>query len=308
MIKNIPTSEDFITTGLSLLNIAWDNLMGILTQLENAKSDDEVGGKQVDAFWESSKIMLSSSLVIVQHGFELIIKGKILGISPYILIARDPKNWPKKCDTVIKDFSDFQTIESQYLIKVYNAVSDSPFPKPLIKPFDRLRKTRNIIMHTIDKKLPIEFEKMIIDILLINKYLSPNPTWIKNRENYLNNCALQNLYDGYPCYGLLIYEFVLILDILKPKQMEDFFCFNKNQRRYVCVSCQGELRHSLNIEHETKTAILKPNEPTSTNIFCFICGNHDVIRKKCENKTCKGNVILVEDHVCCTCGTVQNGI
>ena len=74
MIKNIPTSEDFITTGLSLLNIAWDNLIGLLIQLDNAKSDDEIGEKQVVAFWESSKIMLSSSLVIVQNGFELIIK------------------------------------------------------------------------------------------------------------------------------------------------------------------------------------------------------------------------------------------
>ena len=41
MITDIPSADEFFSTGLSLLNFAWDTIADLLTNLDDAELDDE---------------------------------------------------------------------------------------------------------------------------------------------------------------------------------------------------------------------------------------------------------------------------
>jgi len=52
------------------------------------------------------------------------LKAKLVAISPFLLIAGNPSEWPKVLDETGVSFSDFRAIDAQDLIKVYNTVYD----------------------------------------------------------------------------------------------------------------------------------------------------------------------------------------
>ena len=68
MITTVPEPDDFIKTGLSLFNFAWDTVATLITDLD----DSEFFGVDVhevgDAFWQASKQKLSTSLAVGQAG------------------------------------------------------------------------------------------------------------------------------------------------------------------------------------------------------------------------------------------------
>ena len=93
-----------------------------------------------------------------------------------------------------------------------------------------------------------------------------------------------------------------VLDLVGAADAKRFFGFNKRQRKYICPNCVREHR-LLHSEENPMTAQLSPNKPNSTNLFCFVCReNISVIRKRCKNVDCKGNVIHADsDFECLTC-------
>lgn len=68
-----------------------------------------------------------TSLIIAQQGIELALKAKLVAISPFLLIAGNPSEWPRAADETGVSFSDFRAIDAQDLIKVYNTVYDPKF-------------------------------------------------------------------------------------------------------------------------------------------------------------------------------------
>jgi hypothetical protein len=111
-------------------------------------------------------------------------------------------------------------------------------------------------------------------------------------------------------------EIALVVDLLKPTEVDKYFNFNKKQRRYICPVCYEEafsedFVHIGLSDRIPKLAQLKPNEPSSTSVHCIVCNKSSVVvRKKCSVKGCKGNVIKIEEGYeieegygrCLTCG------
>ena len=94
MILEIPTSEEFYTSGKELLNFAWDTVVELLIDLDGLEDygvDSHDAEEISDACWKLSKRHLTTALSITQQGVEFILKGKIIDVSPFILIAGDPE-------------------------------------------------------------------------------------------------------------------------------------------------------------------------------------------------------------------------
>lgn len=302
MIQNIPKPEDFINSGLSLLNFAWETVTSLLTDLDDAEGWGVDVDDVSDAFWQASKQGLTTSLAVAQQGVEFILKGKILEISPYLLISGTPKDWPSTCDKEDINFADFHTIDANDLIKVHNTFSKEKLSHSFILKFEDLRKKRNAIIHTIDRRLDLHVTDVIVEILSVHKHLFSDRNWVSVRRDFLEKAPLTELHSNDYVEPRLIWEFSLITELLKPIYMKEFFDFDKKRRRYICPNCQHESRES---ELKPKTALLEPNTPESKSLYCFVC--EDVIeveRTECSSKKCPGNVLSLEFETCATCGYV----
>jgi hypothetical protein len=65
----IPTASDFVDSGRSLLNLAWDAVSTLYLDLENADvkgCDDD--GEVTDEFWKAAQRPLANAVAIAQQG------------------------------------------------------------------------------------------------------------------------------------------------------------------------------------------------------------------------------------------------
>ena len=127
MILNVPTKESFKEQATVFLNIAWDAIFELLTDYSNIEEWFEgfesfkLGTDAYKDYWSAAQKHLSIAHALSQQGAELMLKAKITEVSPYLIIASSPREWPGKCSQKDVEFADFRTIDSQDLTKVHNS-------------------------------------------------------------------------------------------------------------------------------------------------------------------------------------------
>lgn len=177
MIADIPAAKDFYTSGKELLDFAWDMVADLLANMEEAGDfgidQDEIS----DAYWASAKRHLTTALSITQQGVELILRGRIADVSPFLLLAGHPSSWPSPYKGMTIKFSEFRTIDAQDLIKVHDIFCADRFPSDFIDRYNSLRERRNVLMHSIDKNLGVQVIDVIDSVLFMHKRLFPDETW-----------------------------------------------------------------------------------------------------------------------------------
>lgn len=300
MITQLPTYNDFEDAGVSYLNMAWDIVADLYWHIEN--SDIELwddNDEETDAYWKAAQKPLANALSLVQQGIEFLLKAKIIYVSPFLLLYGSPRDWPAKCQSVDTQFADFKTIDSQDLIRVHDTVLSSRLDESFKGLIEKLRRNRNSIMHTVDVALRISSLDIFIDILEVSHHLLAPKKWGFYRRSYLEETHTSVAYSPDHIELLVIREFLTVLDFTKPSAALKYFDFNKKQRKYICSNCA---HNSGDDGLLPETALLRPNSPSSTNVYCFICDTeYSVKRQKCAQKECKGNVIELEENVCLTC-------
>ena len=308
MIVEIPTSEEFYISGKELLDFAWDTVAELLIDIDGIE-DHGVSPHEVEeileAYWVSAKRSLTTALSITQQGVEFILKGKIVDVSPFLLIAGDPGKWPSpQRDCKDLKYSQFRMIDAQDLIKVHDTVSENPLSEDFRICFKELREKRNSIMHSINKSLKISVLDVIDSILFVHKSLFPNETWGQVRYSFLSNSPGSYLNDELAGDSFVSdrvsQELSLVFKLLSLSKIKKYFGVDKNQRSYFCPECYSQSPRETAF---CKLAILTPKGLDSTNIYCPICNDtHKVIREKCSSSDCPGDVIGHEYPVCLTCG------
>lgn len=302
MIKDIPTSEEFDSAAKAQFDFAWDIVISFLLTLEDAKGIIDVAEDDEKAFWETARQRILTSLIIAQQGVELAIKGKIVAISPYLLISGNHSDWPKDNDGTGVSFSEFRAIDAQDLVRVHDTVHNKKLDSGFSILFEKLRKLRNKAMHTVDKELNVSARDVVTILLDVHEYLYRDENWISTRRDFLNNSAATHLFfDTDHVDGLVAKEFLTVFNFLKPAESKRFFKIDKKQRLYLCPKCQYESEKYDPLE--PRYAVLMPNEPNSKHLYCFVCDSlHLVERRGCGTAGCLGNVISVDYEICCTCG------
>jgi len=311
MILNVPTRTDFEKQAVAFLNIAWDAVFELLVNYSNIEEWFEEFEKiETDSdaykdYWSAAEKPLSIAHALSQQGAELMLKAKITEVSPYFIISNSPREWPSKCNQEDVEFADFRTIDAQDLIKVHDTVCQNKLPEDFINTFTEFRKQRNAIFHTVDNRLKFSVE-VIISYILDTAALCFPKEWPRLRNENLENQPTSQAVGNENVTNQLCREMNLMIGLLKPKQLSIYFDFNKKQRCYICPSCYCNMNRDYDDDYPM-TAQLKPNKPSSTNLFCFVCGeNTTVIREDCKEDVCKGNVIHAkDDKECLTCFGLQ---
>lgn len=298
MIKNIPTAEDFYISGKELLDFSWDVVAKLLTDLDESKYYGIDPQDISENYWYSAKRRLTTALSITQQGVEFLLKGKITQISPFLLIADPPKKWPSPYESGDLDFSQFRTIDAQDLIRVHDTFSDELMPSNFIEKSRELRDKRNLIMHSVDKNITVYVTDVIESLLFMHKALFPNETWAALRLDFLRNAPDAELGSVEYATNRVCWELSLVIGLLKPAQVKEFFNIDKKQRKYICPVCLFDA--NTDAEFEYKLAVLTPKSAESTSLYCPVCNDtYSVVRENCNNE-CPGNVIS-DKGVCLTC-------
>jgi len=295
VVHNVPSPKDFINSGLGFLNLAWDMICAPHYYLDNA-GIFTLGEKESKAYWTAYLNEMKTTLVLIHQAIEFVLKGNIATISPYLLIINKPKDYPKLNNKHFVNFADFNTIDSHDLPKIYNTFCEKQLDDKFRNHYERLRKFRNSVIHTVDPNLNITIKELFILILETYTLLRLDEKWVENRINYINTNVYN--YAEEPDSGnyRLYYEFKFAERYLSAKQKEKYFGFTK-ARRYICSNCLNDAF----CNEFPFSAQLEPNTKDSTNLVCRLCNeNIRVIRKKCSSLSCKSNV-LFEDNTCAIC-------
>lgn len=317
MIKDIPSSDDFIASGEDFLNMDWDNIFDLLFQHTKIKAssdlNDEEDNEDIDnKYWKKVKPYLSTSLVLIQQGNEFLLKGHIVKKSPYLILTDDWYNGKNKD----RSFSELKTIEASNLIKVYNAVIDPPLT-PLTDKFEqevfkKLKDKRNTIMHSVPKNLDIEYKDLLINILEISQQLIGKRSWIKTRKKFLENQSYIRRTDDELKKAHILLEIATeidhVIELLGESLLTEYFGISdKTQYWYLCPHCYKAfelLKNTLENYNEkiTKRAQLKPKGQNTDKLYCLLCDQTSKVgREKCNCEGCPGNVIS-DSGICMTCG------
>lgn len=295
---DIPTADDFFKSGKELLDFSWDVVAKLLIDIDQAEYYGVDPEEISDSYWTAAKRRLTTALSITQQGVEFVLKGKIAQVSPYLLIVDSPSKWPSPYDGNNVSFSDFRTIDSQDLIRVIDTFSESPMPDKFVDQFHQLRDKRNRIMHSVDKQLTVNVTEVVDSLLFMHKALFPNENWPSVRLSFLEEAPDSELGADEFSINSVCQEITLVIELLKPSKVKDYFGIDKKQRRYMCPECLYQANTDAGFEY--KLAVLKPKGPTSTKLYCPVCNRtHTVVREDCGIGDCPGNVL--SEGMCLTC-------
>jgi hypothetical protein len=299
MIVDIPTADDFEKSGVSMLNLGWDSAAGLYRDLKDSEVErwDEEGRIR-EEFWGAATGPLAVALALVQQGVELLLKGKVVSVSPFLLISGSPKEWPSGCDQKDTPFADFKTIDSHDLIRTHDAVCTTRIPDDFRQEFERLRRLRNAVLHGVDKRVAPNGRDVFLAVLKATETLLEPQGWMARRYEYLENSPQTIAHWSLDVPMVLSPEAELLIQILGPAELKKFFGYDRKARSYICYFCATTCS---DLQLRPRTAQLRPNTPDSTEVWCFACDEEMTVnRLPCQLSDCKGNVIH-EDGICLTC-------
>ncbi len=239
------------------------------------------------------------SVSLCHQALDFLLKGRIAEISPYLLISSSSSDWPKGADKKDTPFSEFHTPDSQELIRIHNAVYHNRLSQEFMDSFEALRRLRNSLMHTVDKRIALSARDVILNIFLASETFLGKYKWPATRRNYLNSSRESYIYFEESDHSVCL-EIDAVLNNLERRDILRYLGFDRKRRGYRCPICYISHRK---VHFENKFAVLEPNSPDSKEVYCFVCDTKsEVIRKACANSKCRGNVLDPDGDECLTCG------
>lgn len=243
MLIDIPDEIEFKTAAENLINSAWNSLIKLISEYEIL---DDLGTREetLNQYWQLAKPELTTALAMVQNAVEFYLKGKILSISPYLLISMEPRNLPKSSNNSDVSFSRFRMLDAQDLIKVHNTFANTRLTEEFQTWFQEMRFLRNRIMHTVDRGISVTPNDLARSILLCHKFLAGDHLWLTTRYKYLDRSPEYgiSLDDDLPNHTYIILalhrEASKIIKGLTPADSIKFFNYDKKSRSKPCEACQ----------------------------------------------------------------------
>jgi len=309
VIIDVPTTVDFETNGLAFLNLAWDSIADLSQTYHSIKEHDfdpeyvsqEETAKAEAEYWQNSQPALATAVALAHQGGEFLLKAKIASVSPFLLL--DVDKWPANTDGMDRSFADFKTVDAQELIKIHDNVCANPLPERFKTGFENLRKLRNTIMHSINRREPFTPREGILAILDIVDTLVGKKSWQTHRRKYQDRKS--NSWDpfGYsqfnPLHASADETMHIINELLKPAEALKYYGFNKKQRTYNCLNC-----YEPNSDGPPKSVQLKEASPDATEAYCVSCQTTIKVKRE-QCRKCVSNVFGLDSYdeswFCLTC-------
>lgn len=300
MIINIPKPKDFEKQSVQYLMQALNLIYEKERELEYFDKNEDERKKTRDKYWSYHQGILSNTLALLFLSLENYLKREICNVSAFLLLADAPRKWKTSKNT---EYNELFIHQFDDLLVLYFELGLGAINEYTIAKLEELRKKRNQITHAVlTERLTSEYV-MNVFYTLVRHIWGPK-VWWDQLKNHIFNEPMFGAYDSDIEKAYLNFYVDFFVSYFGLKRTGEIFGVNFKQRRYYCPYCDYWLNHDDDIG-EAKYAILFPNKPTSTNLYCVVCGqNYKVIRSNCVDEDCKGNVIS-EDETCLTCRTIQ---
>jgi hypothetical protein len=268
---NLPTPEDFYTSGKELLNFAWDSTATLLIEVDQAEEyvDESDLAEVSEQYWAASKRTLTTALTVIQQAVELVIKGRIAEVSPYLLISDGPSRWPSPYEGKPVDFERFRTIDAQDLLRVHDTFAPAHFDPEFVNNFRRLREIRNVVMHSAGKNVTVQVAEVVDSALFMHKTLFPHERWFPVRREFLRTAPSSALGAGEYATNNACWEASIVKKLLQPAQVRAYLGVEKKQRAYYCPACLDDANSEVGLNH--KLAVLRPDSRDGCDLYCPVC-------------------------------------
>ncbi len=252
MIIGVPDHDILKETAIGWMNLAWGTAIDEVRSFQDAEflyegieqeHGADVARTAIAKYWRAKQLALNNAFSLLQQSLEIALKAKIAEVSPFLLIAGDPRSWPKPKDgSNVTDFSSFRTIDAVQLCGAVNAVSAAPLSKDFTEFYDRLRQSRNKIAHLNASAIIIEVKSLLIDILTAQRHLFPEVRWTTFRREYLRSTEQyddkDNLFGGDDYTpDVMTSEVKTALQALDSHHLKEFFFFDDSKDAYRCPHC-----------------------------------------------------------------------
>lgn len=305
MITDIPTAAEFHNAGLNMLYMAWEiavDLVSDLDQIEDMGGAIE-GEEDEAAYWSKAQPALSNAFGLIQQAMEMALKARIASVSPYLLIDRNPKDWPGTPDKKDVPFSEFRTLDAADLVKVHNTFRPDTLSDDFRTFFDEVRRQRNVLMHSVPKQ-NFAAGTLVGHVLTAAKHLYSERRWPEHCVYMVNQSRFAAVGVGIDStMNSVLRQVDVAIRSLSPADAKGFFSFEK-RRAYVCPVCWDQADHDYQ-DSWPRLAQLTEKTATADKLHCVVCAaTSPVERAKCLKPTCEGNVIA--EGMCLTCLSYQD--
>lgn len=339
MITEIPAADDFKRASINLLHMAWDAAMESLHWYEQSdvihqrhspeyelRYEDgrveKIGGPDESytpeqreaaerAYWKRQQPALSNALVLIQQAVELGLKGRIASVSPFLLIARDARDYPKGSASKDVSFSAFHSIDAAELLRVHDTVAPQRLGREVGDFWDKLRRQRNVVMHLGSMAgEPIFPDELVLHILYVNQFLHSERSWPKrlldhHREPDPSVPDWDEL-TARNSYGWMLESITDLVRLLQPSLLKRYFGYDGKRRAYNCPRCFAEATKADGEHDWGAFAQLRSRSADATALYCFVCEETmPVLRQRCIAEGCRSNVLSDDEGTrgeCLVCG------
>ncbi|HBQ18690.1 MAG TPA: hypothetical protein DEF51_48700 [Myxococcales bacterium] len=300
MILDVPTASDFQNHGARFLNLAWDVVVRHAKSMDDFEHFGDTEDFEED-FWRAAVDDVGLALALAHTGVDHLLKAGIASVSPFLLISSTPREWPRGCDKDDIPFAEFRTVDSQDLVRTYNAVAPQRLPDAFLQQHDKLRRVRNRLIHTVDHRLTPAVKDLVLAVLVSTHYLAGSGSWIAMRRKGLEASPIATLFPDSGPLPTLNQELRHVVGWLGAKELKLYVGIDKKRRLYSCPRCLEECERDMQ-EHFEGVAQLTPGGPGARFLHCVACGEQsEVARQRCSSEGCKGNVRDPSGEVCLTC-------
>ena len=152
MITNVPTPDEFRAHAEDVLNVAWTSILEFYHHLGEADVESwDDDGEVTAQFWAAAQRSLLVAATLIHQAADASLQSAIADVSPFLLIASPPREWPGGCTTADTEFSAFRSHDSRELPRVYDTVVDPRLEDSTKHFLETLRELRNRAVHTVDR-------------------------------------------------------------------------------------------------------------------------------------------------------------
>lgn len=268
MITDIPKPDDFFISGWRFLDYGWSQAIDLLIDLQIPEDDYQPNSTDIEEFWELGRPKLITSLALVQQGIELLLKGCIAEVSPYLLIS-EQRSWDKfaKNDT---SFSQFRTVDAQDLIKVHDTVRKYRLSEDFKKRVGELRQHRNIAFHSVSKSITVEVSQVLLAVFEAVENLNTGKRWLKIHKGFLEKISISPFtHLEYDIRSRMMLEMEILVEQFSPEDIEKYTGFRVQEKSYRCPLCE---RAANKRGGNPNFAQMITNEAGGEKfLYCFCC-------------------------------------
>jgi len=310
---NVPTSEEYNRAAKSVFFAGWNELFHLIADFvrfyDGEEPETAAWLEERSRYYRHATAEVEKVCTLACQASELALKAKICEVSPYLLLLGSEVKFKASSPNV--DFKDQRTLDATDLVVTVNSVCAKTLSTRFAERFNELRTWRNQIMHQGTAAVALDPKDIAGAMAEQYSELWPERKFVQEWTAYLSTTRSSFFHDhkwSTP-HMELIEMFDAFFQTLEDRHIRGLTHLKeKNTRRYLCHHCLyfGSIDNSGLSPSELMSSYLE----NPTTLRCLVCDEtYDVIREKCVEEECKGNVISATgdyEGLCHTCGSEQS--